>query len=76
MLYSEAKYRVRDAAGRLVAEGITKREAVVRSLAAANRRGVSVRIVDCDWHRIREAVTQHACPVVNEDGDIVYERWG
>jgi len=74
MLHSETKYRVRDAAGRRVAEGRTKREAVVRALAAAKRQGVSVRILDADWHRIREAVAQHAVPVVNESGDTVYER--
>lgn len=74
VLCSETKYRVRDAAGRRVAEGRTRREAVVRALAAAKRHGVSVRIVDGDWHRIREAVAQHAVPVVDEDGDTVYER--
>lgn len=74
MLYCESKYRVRDAAGRRVAEGRTKREAVVRALAAAKRQGVSVRVLDGDWHRIREAVAQHAIPVVDENGDTVYER--
>ena len=75
-LYRESKYRVRDATGRRVAEGRTKREAVIRALAAAKRDGVSVCVVDGDWHRVREAVAQQAVPVVNEDGETVYDRPG
>lgn len=51
ILCDETKYRVRDAAGRRVAEGRTKREAVLRALAAAKRQGVAVRIVDGDCVR-------------------------
>ena len=46
ILHAETKYLVLNETGRRMAEGRTKREAVIRGLAAANRRGVPVRIVE------------------------------